>query len=292
MFNSMTGYGRAQETVNGKDISVEMKAVNHRYFECNARLPRAYGYLEEKLKALLNTKIARGKVEVGVTIFSTDSADTQVSVNEPLARSYIEALRSLGEPLGLSDTLSLSTLTRFSDIFQVTKVPEDEDAVWKSVKQVAEEALERFLSMRKAEGARLYDDIRGRLNTIEAHLLKVEEYAPQTVADYKARLTAKIEEVLENRSVDEARVLTEVALFADKIAVDEETVRLRSHLKQFASMIDSDQPTGRKIDFLVQEMNREVNTIGSKCQDLRVTNLVVEMKAEIEKIREQIQNVE
>ncbi len=292
MFNSMTGYGRAQETVGGKDILVEMKAVNHRYFECSVRLPRAYGYLEEKIKAFLNTKIARGKVEVGVTIFSADSADVQVSVNEPLARSYIEALRSLGEPLGLSDTLSLSTLTRFSDIFQVTKTPEDEDAVWESVKQVTEEALSRFLVMRKAEGERLYEDIRSRLQTIETHLLKVEEYAPQTVSDYKARLTAKIEEVLQTRSVDEARVLTEVALFADKIAVDEETVRLRSHLKQFASMMDSDQPTGRKIDFLVQEMNREVNTIGSKCQDLRVTNLVVEMKAEIEKIREQIQNVE
>ena len=216
----------------------------------------------------------------------------QVLVNEPLARGYIESLRSLSEPLGLEDTLSLSTLTRFSDIFQVTKVQEDEDAVWASVKQVAEEALTRFLAMRKTEGVRLYEDIRGRLQTIETHLLKVEEYAPQTVADYKARLTAKIEEVLENRSIDEARVLTEVALFADKIAVDEETVRLHSHLKQFASMMESDQPTGRKIDFLVQEMNREVNTIGSKCQDLRVTNLVVEMKAEIEKIREQIQNVE
>ncbi len=292
MFNSMTGYGRAQQTVDGKDILVEIKAVNHRYFECTARLPRAYGYLEEKLKSLLNTKISRGKVEVGVTIFSADGTDVQVLVNEPLARGYIESLRSLSEPLGLEDTLSLSTLTRFSDIFQVTKVQEDEDAVWASVKQVAEEALTRFLAMRKTEGVRLYEDIRGRLKTIETHLLKVEEYAPQTVADYKARLTAKIEEVLENKSIDEARVLTEVALFADKIAVDEETVRLHSHLKQFASMMESDQPTGRKIDFLVQEMNREVNTIGSKCQDLRVTNLVVEMKAEIEKIREQIQNVE
>lgn len=292
MFNSMTGYGRAQQTVDGKDILVEIKAVNHRYFECTARLPRAYGYLEEKLKSLLNTKISRGKVEVGVTIFSADGTDVQVLVNEPLARGYIESLRSLSEPLGLEDTLSLSTLTRFSDIFQVTKVQEDEDAVWASVKQVAEEALTRFLAMRKTEGVRLYEDIRGRLKTIETHLLNVEEYAPQTVADYKARLTAKIEEVLQNKSIDEARVLTEVALFADKIAVDEETVRLHSHLKQFASMMESDQPTGRKIDFLVQEMNREVNTIGSKCQDLRVTNLVVEMKAEIEKIREQIQNVE
>ena len=292
MIKSMTGYGRAQQLLNGRDITVEIKSVNHRFFEFSARVPRAYGYLEEKLKSLLNTKISRGKVEVGVTIFSADGTDVQVLVNEPLARGYIESLRSLSEPLGLEDTLSLSTLTRFSDIFQVTKVQEDEDAVWASVKQVAEEALTRFLAMRKTEGVRLYEDIRGRLKTIETHLLKVEEYAPQTVADYKARLTAKIEEVLENRSIDEARVLTEVALFADKIAVDEETVRLHSHLKQFASMMESDQPTGRKIDFLVQEMNREVNTIGSKCQDLRVTNLVVEMKAEIEKIREQIQNVE
>lgn len=292
MLNSMTGYGRAQATVDGRDILVEVKSVNHRYFECSTRIPRTYGYLEEKLKKLANTRITRGKVEIGVSVFNVDGAAAEVGVNLELARGYVTALRSLKEELSLTDNLSLASIARFSDIFQVKKTEEDEDAVWSAVQSVAEEALSRFCDMRKMEGERLYEDIAGRLSVIEGYVTEVEALSPQTIADYKVRLYAKLNEVLEGKNIDEARVLTEVALFADKIAVDEETVRLRSHLHQFSALMEETQPVGKKLDFLVQEMNREVNTIGSKCQDVRVTRLVVEMKSEIEKIREQIQNVE
>lgn len=292
MLNSMTGYGRAQAIVDGRDILVEVKSVNHRYFECSTRIPRTYGYLEEKLKKLANTAITRGKVEIGVTIFNVDAAETEVGVNLELARGYVTALRSLKEELSLTDDLSLSSIARFLDIFQLKKEEEDEDAVWNAVQSVAEEALSCFCDMRKTEGERLYGDISGRLLVIEGYVAEVEALSPQTIADYKVRLYAKLNEVLEGKNIDEARVLTEVALFADKIAVDEETVRLRSHLHQFSVLMEGTQPIGKKLDFLVQEMNREVNTIGSKCQDVRVTRLVVEMKSEIEKIREQIQNVE
>lgn len=292
MLNSMTGYGRAQAIVDGRDILVEVKSVNHRYFECSTRIPRTYGYLEEKLKKLANTAITRGKVEIGVMISNVDAAETEVGVNLDLARGYVTALRSLKEELSLTDDLSLSSIARFLDIFQLKKEEEDEDAVWNAVQSVAEAALSRFCNMRKTEGERLYEDISGRLLGIEGCVAEVEALSPQTIADYKVRLYAKLNEVLEGKNIDEARVLTEVALFADKIAVDEETVRLRSHLHQFSALMEETQPVGKKLDFLVQEMNREVNTIGSKCQNLRVTRLVVEMKSEIEKIREQIQNVE
>lgn len=292
MLNSMTGYGRAQATVDGRDILVEVKSVNHRYFECSTRIPRTYGYLEEKLKKLANTAITRGKVEIGVMISNVDAAETEVGVNLDLARGYVTALRSFKEELSLTDDLSLSSIARFLDIFQLKKEEEDEDAVWNAVQSVAEAALSRFCNMRKTEGERLYEDISGRLLGIEGYVAEVEALSPQTIADYKVRLYAKLNEVLEGKNIDEARVLTEVALFADKIAVDEETVRLRSHLHQFSALMEETQPVGKKLDFLVQEMNREVNTIGSKCQNLRVTRLVVEMKSEIEKIREQIQNVE
>lgn len=292
MLNSMTGYGRAQESIDGRDILVEIKAVNHRYFECSTRIPRAYGYLDEKLKKLANAAITRGKVELSVSVFNVDAAEVEVGVNLELARGYVTALRGLKEELSLTDNLSLASIARFSDIFQVKKPEEDEDAVWDAVRSVAEMALSRFCDMRKTEGVRLYEDISSRLSVIEEYVAEVEALSPQTVSDYKARLYAKLTEVLENKNIEEARVLTEVALFADKIAVDEETVRLRSHLHQFGALMNATQPVGKKLDFLVQEMNREVNTIGSKCQDIRITRLVVEMKSEIEKIREQIQNVE
>ena len=292
MLNSMTGYGRSQMTVGGRDILVEIKSVNHRYFEFAARMPRAYGYLEEKLKSFVNTKITRGKVEVGVSIFNVDGAEMEVGINRELAKGYVTALRSIKDEMELTDDLSLSSISRFSDIFLVKKTEEDENEIWDAVKMVAEEALDRFCAMRKVEGERLFADISSRLATIEGYVSQVEEISPQTLADYKARLYTKLNEVLENKNIDEARVLTEVARFADKIAVDEETVRLRSHLKQFDTLMAGTQPVGKKLDFLVQEMNREVNTTGSKCQDVRITRLVVEMKSEIEKIREQIQNVE
>lgn len=292
MLKSMTGYGRSQQTIDGRDILVEIKAVNHRYFEFNTRIPRAYAYLEDKMKALVSSSVSRGKVDVSINIFTVEGKDAEVQVNLELARGYVNALRSIKDELNLLDNLSLSSISRFSDIFLVTKTEEDEEVIWNEVKQVAQEALDKFIEMRVIEGERLYADIQSRLNLIEEYVTKIEELAPKTVADYKERLYAKLNDILENKNIDEQRVLTEVALFAEKIAVDEETVRLRSHLKQFNTLIQSKEPVGRKLDFLVQEINREVNTIGSKCQDLAVTSIVVEMKSEIEKIREQIQNVE
>lgn len=292
MLKSMTGYGRSQQTIDGRDILVEIKSVNHRYFEYNARVPRAYAYLEEKMKSFINTSISRGKVDVNITIYTVEGKDAEVQINLELARGYANALRSVKDELNLIDNLSLSSISRFSDIFLVTKTVEDEEVIWNEVKQVAHEALEKFVEMRKVEGERMYKDVVNRLDVITDHVKSVEELAPKTVLDYKERLYNKIKEVLEGKDVEESRVLTEVAIFSEKIAVDEETVRLRSHIKQFHSLIQSTEPVGRKLDFLVQEMNREVNTIGSKCQDIAITNLVVEMKSEIEKIREQIQNIE
>ncbi len=292
MLKSMTGYGRSQQIIDGRDILVEIKSVNHRYFEYNARVPRAYGYLEEKMKSLINTSVSRGKVDVNVSVYTVEGKDAQVQINLELARGYTNALRSIKEELNLSDNLSLSSISRFSDIFLVTKTVEDEEVIWNEVKQVAQEALDKFIAMRIVEGERMLADVNARLNQIEEYVTKIEELAPKTVSEYKEKLYSKIKEVLETKSVDDQRVLTEVAIFSEKIAVDEETVRLRSHLKQFRTLIDTDEPIGRKLDFLVQEVNREVNTIGSKCQDLAVTAIVVEMKSEIEKIREQIQNIE
>lgn len=292
MLKSMTGYGRAQKLLDGRDILVEIKSVNHRYFEFSARTPRAYGYLDDKLKSLVGGAISRGKIETNVTIFTVQGKDAEVEINLELARGYVEALRTVKEELLLTDDLSLSVLSRLPDLFQVTKTTEDEETIWNEVREVAEEAVQRFLTMRVAEGERMLFDISSRLDGIETAVTGVEAQSPKTQAAYKERLYTKLCEVLENKNVEEQRVLTEVAVFADKIAVDEETVRLRSHLQQFRKLVTSAEPVGRKLDFLLQEMNREVNTIGSKCQDLEVTNLVLTMKAELEKIREQIQNVE
>lgn len=292
MLKSMTGYGRAQQILEGRDILVEVKSVNHRYFEFSARTPRAYGYLDDKLKTLVNGTISRGKVEVNVNVFTVQGKDAEVEINRELARGYVEALRAVKEELFLEDDLSLSMIARLPDIFQVTKTAEDEEVIWNGVRQVAEEAVAKFVAMRTVEGERMLADISTRLDGIEASVSKVEEQSPRTQSAYKERLYGKLKEVLDGKNVDEQRVLTEVAVFADKIAVDEETVRLRSHLRQFRSLIASAEPVGRKLDFLVQEMNREVNTIGSKCQDVEITGVVLGMKAEIEKIREQIQNIE
>lgn len=292
MIKSMTGYGRAQKAFESRDITVEIKSVNHRFFEFSARTPRAYGYLDEKLKALLQGEISRGKVEVSVQLLNAESQGTQVEVNRELAASYAEALRSLGEELSLTDDLSLSVFARLPDLFCVSRAQEDAELVIQQVTQVASEALEQFLNMRRAEGEKLKADVLSRLDTIEADVGQVEQLSPQTVQAYRDKLTAKIQEVLADSQADEQRIVTEAAIFAEKIAVDEETVRLRSHLHQFREILQSEEPVGRKLDFLVQECNRETNTIGSKAMDLKVTRLVVEMKSEIEKIREQIQNIE
>lgn len=292
MIRSMTGYGRAQELRNGRDITVEFRSVNHRYFEFSARVPRAYGYLEEKLKGLAQTAASRGKVEVAVLIQTVDSPDSQVAVNAALAREYVEALRGLGAGLGLADDLSLSAVARFPEIFTLKKSPDDEEQIWADVSAVAGAAAERFVEMRRTEGAKLREDILGRLCAIEEKVAAVEERSPQTVAEYRARLTARMEELLGKSGIEEQRILAEAAIVADRWAVDEETVRLRSHISQLRAILDTPEAVGRKLDFLVQEMNREANTIGSKAQDVAIAQVVVDIKSEIEKIREQIQNIE
>lgn len=292
MIRSMTGYGRAQELRNGRDITVEFRSVNHRYFEFSARVPRAYGYLEEKLKGLAQGSASRGKVEVAVLIQTVDSPDSQVAVNAALAREYVEALRGLGAELGLADDLSLTAISRFGEIFTLKKSPDDEERIWADVSAVAQAAAARFVEMRQTEGRRLREDILGRLCTIEEKVAVVEERSPQTVAEYRAKLTARMEELLGKSGVEEQRILAEAAIVADRWAVDEETVRLRSHIAQLRTILDTPEAVGRKLDFLVQEMNREANTIGSKAQDVAIAQVVVDIKSEIEKIREQIQNIE
>lgn len=293
MVNSMTGYGRAQQILGDREIGVEIKSVNHRYFEFSARVPRSFGYLEEKLKALVHVRVGRGKVDVSVSILALEGAAAQVEINHTLAESYLSALRGLGGRLTLDDDITLSDMMRFSDIFSVRKSEADEDEVWNDVKAVATQALDTYLAMKRTEGQKLEADVRGRLDSIEGSVGLVEERSPQVVDQYRRRLYAKLQEVLADTGIEEGRVLTEAALFAEKTAVAEETVRLRSHLDQMRGFLSQGgEAVGRKMDFLVQEMNRETNTIGSKAQDLDMQRIVVDMKSEIEKIREQIQNIE
>lgn len=292
MIKSMTGYGRSEQIIDGRDILFEIKSVNHRFFEFSARVPRVYGYLEEKIKSYLQQKISRGKVDVGVTILTLEGTNAEVEINHDLTRSYVEALRELTDKFDLKDDLSLSSISRFSDIFTVRKSVEDENVIWDCVRQVADEAVAAFLAMRETEGQRLKGDILGRLDYIETQVCRVEERSPETVKEYYNRLYQKMIEVLGDNRFDEQRIITEAAIFADKVAVNEETVRLHSHLDQFREILNAGGPMGRKLDFLVQEVNREVNTIGSKAQDTDIARIVVDVKAEIEKIREQIQNIE
>ena len=290
--NSMTGYGRSRQVLDGREITVEIRSVNHRYLEYSARIPRMYGYLEEKLKTFLQSSVSRGKVEVTVSIQNLTGGDTVVQINQALAKGYLDAMRSQAESLGLKDDLTLSTLTRFNDVFTLQKLEEDQQVIWNSVQQVARQALDQFLEMRRREGERLKLDLLQKLELLNGHVAAVEEQSPKTVAAYRERLLQKMEELLADRCIDQQRILLEAGLYAEKIAVDEETVRLKSHLEQFAQMMEQSGPVGRKLDFLVQEINRETNTIGSKAQDLAVTRRAAEMKSEIEKIREQIQNIE
>ena len=292
MLKSMTGYGRAQKILNGRDILVEIRSVNHRYYEYSSRIPRTYSYIDEKLKALLKNSISRGKVEAAVTINNIEGKDTEIAINKGVAEGYVAALRSVSEELKLADDLSLSKLMKLPDIFTVQKTPDDEEQVWNDVAEVAQEAVDKFVEMRSTEGERLKNDITEKADGILRMVMEVERLSPITVEHYRNRLYKKLSEVLENKDIDEQRILTEAAIFSEKIAVDEETVRLRSHISQLKNMLRSNEAVGRKLDFIVQEMNREVNTIGSKAQDLNITKIVVDMKAEIEKIREQIQNIE
>lgn len=292
MIHSMTGYGRHQEEIAGLDIQVEIKSVNHRYFEYGSHISRGYAFLDEKMKAYLQTKIARGKVDVSVWIVAVGDTGCEVHVNHPLAEATLKALYEIRDTYGVRDDISVMSLSRVPDLL-ITKASEaDEDTVWEAVQTVTEKALAQFLQMREVEGAKLREDVLTRTETILADVAVVEEKNPQTVQEHMEKVRTRMQELLGTVTVDESRLLTEAGLFADKIAVAEETVRLRSHIDQLHTMMNSGEPVGRKLDFLVQEMNRETNTIGSKCQNLDLARVVVNIKAEIEKIREQIQNIE
>lgn len=292
MIKSMTGFGRAQETVDGMTVTVELKSVNHRYFEFTAKVPRTYGFLEEKLKSFLNARVSRGKMECYVSIENLEESDMEVVVNPSLAKGYVDALRTLSETFGLKEDYSAISIAKFPDVLTLRKAPADEEKIWNAVQKVSELAVERFVTMRETEGEKLRADILSKADTILEHVAFVESRSPQTVREYHEKLRQRMEELLENTQVDEQRLLTEAAIFADKVAVDEETVRLRSHISQLREFLNADEPIGRKLDFLVQEMNRESNTIGSKAQDVEIAKRVIAIKAEVEKIREQVQNIE
>ena len=289
---SMTGFGRERAIIGGKEYLLEIRSVNSRYSEFNIKLPRLYTYMEEKLKALLKNEISRGKTEVYLSVTDVEDKSTSVTVNLPVVRNYLDEMRKCSHVLGLQDDLKLSDIFRMTDAFTVVRTEADEEEIWQAVKTVAEVALVRFTEMRKKEGEKLRADILDKLSNIEHMTGEIEKISPETSAAYRQRLYDKLKELLEGVQPDEQRILTEAAIFAEKIAVDEETVRLRSHFKQFREMADEKAPVGRKLDFLVQELNREANTIGSKAQDMRITRLVIDIKSEIEKIREQIQNIE
>jgi len=292
LVKSMTGYGRAEETVNGCTITVELRSVNNRYLDCNVRIPRLYLFAEDAIKTRVQNTISRGKVDVFVTLDNAGAGKVQVSVNKPVADGYYAALTQLAQDYHLSNDISVSLLSRFPEVLLAEKAEEDVEQMAKDICAVLDRALADFDQMRTREGERLRDDILSRAATIEAKVALVEERSPQTVSEYRARLEARMNEVLANTQIEPARILTEAAIFADKIAVDEETVRLRSHIGQLREMLSKGGATGRKLDFLIQEFNREANTIGSKCSDIEIARHVVDVKAEIEKIREQVQNLE
>lgn len=288
----MTGYGRAGALLHGRDIKVELRSVNARFFEYSSRLPRSCAFLEDKLKKLVAAKVTRGKVELNLSIQTVTAADTVVTVNWQLAKSYRAALAAMSERMDLKNDVTVGMLARFPDVLTQTAAPTNEEELWQDVQSVAEQAIEAFVAMRAAEGEKLKEDVAGRLTTIENLVAQIEQDSAGRVQTYTDKLYARLQELLGDRNIDEARLVTEAAIFADKTAIDEETVRLHSHVAQYREILELNEPIGRKLDFLTQELNRESNTIGSKCQDVAITRLVVELKSEIEKIREQIQNIE
>ena len=292
MIKSMTGFGRAQETIDGMSITVEMKSVNHRYFDFSSRMPRIYGFLEEKLKSYIQSYVSRGKLECYVQIESLEIEDCVVSVNHSLASGYIDALKELAERYNLAQDITVTSVAKYHDIFSVHKTEADEERIWNAVKIVTDKALASFISMREKEGQKLKEDILSRCDTILENVKFIEKRSPQTVIEYNNKLLERMKNVLGDVQVDEHRLLAEAAIYADKIAVDEETVRLRSHIEQMHEFMKSEIAIGRKTDFLIQEFNREANTIGSKAQDVDIARKVIDIKAEIEKIREQVQNIE
>ena len=289
---SMTGYGSAKGSVEGQEITVELKSVNNRYLDCSVRLPRNFLFAEDTVKQAVSAGVSRGKVDVFVSAQASQDSGTVVSVNEELARGYRDAVAHIAETLGLESGLSAFSLARFPDVLTVERRELDKDKAAAALSEITAKAVEEFNAMREREGERLRRDMLGKLETIEGLVSVVEERSPQTVKDYRERLEARLRDILADRSLDEQRVITEAAIFADRTAVDEETVRLRSHIAQFRTMLEEGSPIGRKMDFLVQEFNRESNTIGSKCSDASLAKVVVDLKSEIEKIREQLQNVE
>ena len=292
MVRSMTGFGRERMVLNGRDILVEIKSVNHRYSELTVKVPRAYSYIEEPLKKLVHNDISRGKTELMISITNAETSDAVVKLNLSIAQGYINALKDANNMLGLMNDLSLSQIMNFPDVFNVSKAEDNEDDILNDVKQVTAAASKKFLSMRECEGMKLSADICSRLDFVEKMVKQIDQLSPEITDNYRKRLYARLSEILGDSSIDQQRILTEVAIFAEKTAVDEETVRLLSHISQFRNLIDDENIVGRKLDFIVQEMNREVNTIGSKAQSLDITKIVIDIKSEIEKIREQIQNIE
>ena len=292
MVKSMTGYGRAVETVNGREFTVELRSVNNRYLDCAVKLPRALSFAEDAVKQAVKGAISRGKVDVFISLRSESAQDVKITLNAPVVEGYIAAMRQMAKDYGIREDISVSLLSRMPDVFTVDKPEVDEEQLLSDLLSVVNKALERYDAMRTAEGKALENDLRSRGETILSLVEQVEAGSGQTVADYRTRLENKLKEVLANTAIDESRILTEAAIFADKVAVDEETVRLRSHLDQMNNMLTTGGAIGRKLDFLLQEMNRESNTIGSKCSDVRLARIVVDIKAELEKIREQTQNIE
>ena len=293
LIKSMTGYGRAVETVNAREFTVELRSVNNRYLDCSVRLPRIVSFAEDAVKQAVKQAVTRGKVDVFISVRSESGAEeTQVTLNEPVLAGYLSAMRQMTEKFGVTDDISVSALSRLPEVFVIEKPEVDEEQLQSDLMKVVAAALKGYDAMRTTEGAALDADLRSRGKTILELVAQVEQGNAQTVSDYRIRLENKLKEVLANTAIDENRILTEAAIFADKVAVDEETVRLRSHLQQMESMLTAGGAVGRKLDFLLQEMNREANTIGSKCTDVRLARIVVDIKAELEKIREQTQNIE
>ena len=288
----MTGYGRARATRNLRDITVEVRSVNNRYLDCTVKMPRMYAFAEDAVKARVQKAVSRGKVDVYITVDASAADVAQVNVNTALAAQYAQALRALAAVSGTEGQVTPEQLARFPEVLTVTKADEDLECVSADLCAVLDEALDSYNAMRAAEGVKLAEDIGARLTAIEGMTAQVEERSPETVREYRQKLTARMQEVLQSAAIDEQRILQEAAIYADKIAVDEETVRLRSHVSQLRGMLQSDQPMGRKMDFLIQELNRESNTIGSKCSNLDIARIVVDLKGEVEKIREQVQNIE
>ena len=292
MIKSMTGYGRHQELLDGMDITVEIKSVNHRYFEFSSRTPRTYGFLDEKLKSYVQSRVSRGKIECYVSVNNLEDESVVVEVNKSLAKGYADAFKALADEFGIENNINAGQLARFPDVLVVRKEEDDEEKIWNAVKAVAEKSVDKFIAMRETEGEKLRDDIVSRADVILSKVEFVEKRSPETVREYQEKLLARMKEVLGDVSVDETRILTEAAIYADKIAVAEETVRLRSHLCQLKDFFNSEEAIGRKMDFLVQEINREANTIGSKASDVDIARCVLDIKSEVEKIREQVQNIE